>query len=801
MNPQSAIRNPQSKVLIVDDEKSLRATLAEFLKGAGYDVVCAEDATLAEQLINEQRFDVVVTDIILPRISGVALLQKIRAKDPDALVIMMTGEPTVETAVEAVRAGAYDYLTKPVAKDLIIGAVHRAVHFRQLVEEKKRLEHANRDYQNQLEHMVEERTRSLRESETLYQSLVETLPQHILRKDFQGRFTFANQRLCQILGRSLTEICGKTDFDFYPPVLAAKYQADDRGVMQTGQVLDLVEEYQQPDGQLRFVRAIKSPLYDPSGTVMGVQCIFWDITDQKRAEDQLRQLARAVAQSPVSIVITDCCGNIEFVNPRFTQVTGYAADEVLGKNPRLLKSGETLLEVYQELWETITAGKDWRGEFHNKRKDGSLFWETTTISPIRDDAGGITHFLAVKEDTSEKKLLESKFLRAQRLEGIGSLASGIAHDLNNILTPILICAPILREDLPAKEREQLTLTVETSAARAVDIVKQLLGFGRGTEGLKGLLQIKHLVREMVRMVTETFPRSIRVEQNCPDGLWSVSADPTQIQQVLLNLCVNARDAMPNGGHLKLSATNVMLDESYVSMYPEASVGPHVLIQIADTGTGISDAVRARIFDPFFTTKNADKGTGLGLTTVLGIVKDHHGFIIVKSKAGEGTTFCVYLPAKPDAQTVSDVEHRHAAIPRGSGQLVLVVDDESVIRDVIDRTLRSQGYQVLLASEGIEALQQFTQAQGAVDVVVTDMMMPLMDGLTLCRTLRRLSPATPIILTTGAGFGEDNQDVGLAIEELGLKHLLQKPHTTEELLKLLHEALREVPARTPQEPPQ
>jgi PAS domain S-box-containing protein len=524
-----------------------------------------------------------------------------------------------------------------------------------------------------------------------------------------------------------------------------------------------------------------------------------DITERKRAEDQLRKLACAVEQSPVSIIITDRAGNIEFVNPKFTQVTGYGLAEVLGKNPRFLKSGETTSEEYRQLWETIHAGKEWHGEFHNRRKNGTLFWETASISPIRDAAGVITHFLAVKEDTSERKLLESKFLRAQRVEGVGSLASGIAHDLNNILTPILICAPMLRDDLSPCDHEAMTRTIEMSAQRAVDIVKQLLGFARGTEGLKAPLPLKHLLRDMSKMVTETFPRSIQFTEDCPPDLWPVVADATQIYQVLLNLCVNARDAMPHGGHLKLSASNVMLDESYVSMSPEASAGPHVLIEVADTGTGIPDAVRERMFDPFFTTKNADKGTGLGLTTVLGIVKDHHGFIILKTQVGEGTTFHVYLPAKPKEQAIADAAQNHAAIPDGTNQLVLVVDDESAIREVMERTLRRHGYQVLLAAEGIEALQRFTQAKGAVAAVVADLMMPLMDGLTLCRTLRRLSPTTPIILSSGASCGDRAEEITRAIAEQEIKYLLHKPYTNEDLLKMLHEVLHEKPPIKPAEP--
>lgn len=512
--------------------------------------------------------------------------------------------------------------------------------------------------------------------------------------------------------------------------------------------------------------------------------------DNLQQEKQLRTLGRAVEQSSAMIVITDGAGNIEYVNPRFEQVTGYTAAEVLGKNPRILKSGEMPAEEYRQLWQTILSGHEWHGEFHNRRKDGSLYWETDSILPVRDAAGAIAHFVAVKEDLTEKKLLESKFLRAQRLESIGSLASGIAHDLNNILAPILMSAQLLDMEEDDASRRELTQTIQASAQRASGVVRQLLGFARGKDGQKQPVQVRHLLRDLAKLASETFPCSIRVEEDCAADLWPVQADATQLHQVFLNLCVNARDAMPNGGKLLLSAGNVVLDEHYASMRQEAAPGRYVRVRIEDSGTGMSDAVREHMFESFFTTKGEGQGTGLGLTTVLGIVRNHRGFITCATAVGKGTAFEVFLPASAEGAFAAEESNGcpTQAPGRGHGEVVLVVDDEPAVCNATRRSLERHGYAVLEAHDGIEALAQFVKHKDQVRVVVTDFMMPQMDGLTLCRSLRALSPETPIIVSTGGLLGSPSGDVSHAFEEQGVRHILHKPHNAGVLLEALAASL-------------
>ena len=958
-----------TRILIVDDEKSIRRTLGEFLRAEGYAVVEAEDADAAQQRLREAEFDVVVSDIILPRVTGVELLRRIQDIAPHVQVVMMTGEPTVGTATESLRAGAVDYLFKPISKAAILRAAANAARIKGLEDTRRRLEAENQAHRENLERLVAERTAQLGASEErardlarFNQGALDALTAHLCVLAEDGTILAVNRawkefaaanppatapidvganymtvcksvtgedqataqaviRGLQAVGRREMEefmleyscnaptqprwfMLRATRFASGGPVrivvahsnITARKRAErvtacfaqlgrelsstseatqaarivtsaaqellgwdsgflelrsedlqrmehalhwdtvagkqvevpsvnvvsdptpaEQRVRSEGAFLLLREPGEPPtiptlpfgDATRRSESLLYVPLryqdrylgvfsiqsYQPHAYTQTDLVLLQALADhcagaleRIRAEARLRKLARAVEQSPVSIVITDRAGTIEFVNPKFTQVTGYTAEEVLGKNPRLLKSGETAADEYRHLWKTILAGKEWRGEFRNRRKDGALFWEAASISPVRDAAGEIMHFIAVKEDVTEKKLTEAKLLRAQRVESIGSLASGIAHDLNNILTPIVMCAPLLQLEETPEGRRELAQTLESSAHRAVGIVKQLLSFARGKEGQKTVVQVRHLVRDVVKIAREVFPRSIQVEESCAPDLWPVMADATQLHQVLLNLCVNARDAMPAGGTLSLRADNVTLDDHFVSMYKEASPGPFVRIQVEDTGTGIPDEVRDRIFESFFTTKGEGQGTGLGLTTLQGIVRNHKGFVSFTSAPGKGTTFVVHLPAAPEAQAQVETAQSRDRIPRGAGELVLVVDDEPSICETTRRTLERQGYAVLQAHDGIEALAQFSPHQAEVRVVVTDFMMPLMDGVKLCRALRALSPRIPIIVSSGGLFGKPGGDVLHAFEELGVHNILYKPHNAEVLLRTLDQVL-------------
>lgn len=419
------------------------------------------------------------------------------------------------------------------------------------------------------------------------------------------------------------------------------------------------------------------------------------------------------------------------------------------------------------------------------RPDDSMHWVSASGTLICDETGKVLRASGIARDITEQKKAEERFLRTQRLESIGTLASGVAHDLNNVLVPILMAAPLLRDDMPEEDREKLVALLESSAERGASIVRQVLTFARGTDGNRLLLQPVYLLEEVAKIAERTFPKSIVLRTHYKEAIRTLEADPTQLHQVLLNLCVNARDAMPDGGTLTVSAENFDIDDHYASMTPGAKAGPHVLLQVTDTGSGIPRHVMDKIFDPFFTTKEVGKGTGLGLSTALGIVRSHGGFVSVISEPGR-TVFKVFLPAMGEADSSIDTPSGDA-IPRGNGQTILIVDDEPFFCEVADAVLTKHGYKTLVAQDGIEALAIFAQHHGTINVVLTDIVMPFMDGLTLARTIRKMEPNVKVLLSTG----RDEDCHKAEIAALHLNGCLPKPYTGATLLTALSQVLRAI----------
>ena len=502
----------------------------------------------------------------------------------------------------------------------------------------------------------------------------------------------------------------------------------------------------------------------------------------QRTDEALKTQARLLDLAHDAIIVRDfATRQITFWNQGAERLYGWTRAEALGKSVSelLFRDPDAVDAVSEEL---LATGK-WRGELKQVNRDNGDVFVMGSATLVRDGQGHPSAVLTINTDITEMKTIEAQFLRAQRLEGIGTLASGVAHDLNNILAPILMVVPILQEALAGTRHERMISTLETCAQRGADVVRQVLTFARGVEGERVLLQTGHLVREMEKIARETFPRAITVRNCAPHDLWPVTGDATQLHQVLLNLCVNARDAMPEGGTLTLDAENFDLDTHYASMVPGAQAGPHLLLKITDTGTGIPRGVMDKIFDPFFTTKALGKGSGLGLSTVMGIARSHGGFVNVTSEAGRGTTFEVFLPASPDAEPAAAADDA-GPVPQGHGELILVTDDEAAIRDVMCAVLEKNGYQTLAAADGAEAIALYAQRRAEIGAVVTDLMMPHLDGLALSRALTRMNPEVPIIACTG--LSEESRSAEL--RALGVRGFLAKPHTAERLLRTLHEAL-------------
>ncbi|MBX3737958.1 MAG: PAS domain S-box protein [Candidatus Didemnitutus sp.] len=485
----------------------------------------------------------------------------------------------------------------------------------------------------------------------------------------------------------------------------------------------------------------------PTGEARRMIGTFADMTEVRRASQRLTLLETALQAIPSGIVITDQQGRVEWVNEHFTRLTGYAAAEAIGGNPRVLKSGRHGDEFYAQMWRTIRGGKVWNGELVNRRKDGSEYNEHMIIAPVSHGGDGITHFIAIKQDITERKLMEQQLLRAQRMEGIGLLAGGIAHDLNNVLAPILLSTELLRLRIRDPADQRVLEVIDAAARRGSGVVRQVLTFARGIDGERAPLRPGDLLRELAMIIQETFPRDIEVFREVAEDLPMVRGDATQLHQVLLNLAVNARDAMPQGGTLTLRAQAERVTARRVGFMGELPAGNYVVLGVRDTGQGMPPEVRERIFEPFFTTKPRGKGTGLGLPTALGIVRSHGGIVEVDSAPGAGSEFRIYLPAIAPEKVDSAAPMAPVTVA-GRGRLVLVCDDEPSVREVASVVLRHAGFAVVEAGNGREALVIFSERRGAIALVLMDIMMPLLTGDRAAADIRQLEPGLPVIFMSG-----------------------------------------------------
>ncbi len=514
-----------------------------------------------------------------------------------------------------------------------------------------------------------------------------------------------------------------------------------------------------------------------------------------RQEGRLRQLLQAVEQSPASIVITDTAGTIQYVNPGFEQVTGYSAAEAVGRNPRILKSGEMSESVYRDLWETITAGRKWQGELLNRAKDGRLFWEMASISPVRDAEGRITNFVAVKEDVTERKKAESalkldaqQLAQIQKMEAIGRLAGGVAHDFNNLLSVIHGHAERLAKDLePDDPRRDRVEQILWSAARAAELTRQLLAFSRLQVLEPQVLRLDAVVADAQKMVERVIGEDVELHVARPAVLGRVRADPNQLVQVLLNLVVNARDAMPRGGRLTVEFADADLDERYAAAHHPCHPGRFVMMAVTDTGHGMDAETQKRVFEPFFTTKPEGRGTGLGLSTVYGIVKQSGGFIWVYSEVGVGTTLKVYLPRVEEAETAAGPSPAASPCPQAGARILLVEDDESV-RGLVADLLQEAGYSVLSAGCPASALTVAATA-GPLDLLVTDVIMPGMSGRDLARKLGAERPGLHVLYVSGYAGEALSRHGGIERGE----HFISKPFSERALLGAVAAALEGSPS--------
>ncbi len=608
-----------------------------------------------------------------------------------------------------------------------------------------------------------------------FRALIHDAPLSIVAFDASGNIQLWNPAAERMFGWTAEEALGKPH-----PIVPEEKQEEFRALREMalrGQTFTGIRlRRRRKDGSPIDISVSTSPLRAADGTITGIMSIITDVSERKKSEEALLRLATAVEQSAEVIVITDTAGDIEYVNPAFERVTGFRRDEVLGKNPRLLKSGKHDLAFYRQLWDTLLQGDVWTGVFVNRRKDGTLYEEEAVISPVRDTGGEVINYVAVKRDVTNERRVEEQLRQAQKMEAVGRLAGGIAHDFNNLLTAITGYTDLLLMDLPeggAAHRE--VLEIRKAGDRAASLTRQLLAFSRRQVLQPKVLDLNQVVMDMEKMLRRLIGENIELVTALADDLGYVKADPGQIEQVIVNLAVNARDAMPNGGKLILETSKMEIDESYAGRHDPVRPGSYAILAVTDTGIGMDEPTMSRLFEPFFTTKEVGKGTGLGLATVYGIVKQSGGYIWAYSEVGRGTTFKVLLPGE---EAVAELGEREVAYlyPSGGDETVLVVEDEKLVRDLVREILSQHGYHVLEASRGAEALEASGRHEGPIHLLLSDVVMPGMTGPELARRLTAHRPEMGVLFMSGY---TDDAILHHGVFDQG-EEFLQKPFTASAL---------------------
>ena len=754
------------KILHLEDNPR-DATLVQDLLAAEWPesfitVVATRDDFVA--LLKLGGYDLIISDYQLPGFNGLDALGIVQEMSPETPFVFFSGTLGEESAIDAVRSGAADYVVKDRMQRLPM-SVRRVM--------REASERRNR-------HQVEA---ALAQEQYLLRLMMENLPDRVYFKDLQSAFLAVSRSVGELMGLPPEQLKGKSDFDLFAPDHARKAFDDEQRIIRTGQPLLNVEEKETwPDGSVTWAATSKVPLRDPSGKIIGTFGISRDITARKQDEERLHEQAEIINEAPIAIFIADLADRITYCNGAACKIYGLDRAEIVGRTADELLDAASA-ERLRATRAQARAQAHWSGVVPLTTRTGRSIQAELHLSQIADDAGQPRARLCIAIDVTEKKKLEEQFLRVQRLEGLGLLAAGIAHDLNNVLAPILMGAPLLQATAKDPVERKMLEAIESSAGRGAALVRQILAFAQGAGGGKALVQPKYLLEDMSRFIRQTFPQTIRLDLDIPPELWPVQGNATQLHQVLLNLCVNARDAMPEGGSLRLRAANRLVDAAQAQAWPNARPGAYLMIEVGDRGTGIPPEILARVWEPFFTTKGEGKGTGLGLSTVRGIVANHDGFVVIDTAPGRGTTFQVYLPAaEPAASTGAGAGTTPPFQGRGLGELVLVVDDEPSIRELLVAILGRSGYRVLAAAHGAEALALYRPRAAEIALVITDLDMPVLDGSKLAEALQRLNPAVKLLFISGAGGASTVAPIPAG------KLFLGKPFTREALLAAIREVL-------------
>jgi two-component system, cell cycle sensor histidine kinase and response regulator CckA len=753
-------------ILNVDDNASGRYATTRMLEHAGYDVIEAATGGEALEKVRAAVPDLVLLDVNLPDIDGFDVCRRIK-ETPSSMfipVLHLSAAYTNSAAkVKGLDTGADGYLTQPVEPIVLVATINSLLRL-------KKAEEARR------------------ESEYRLQAILDQTPALVYVLDMEGRFTMVNRQLARILGQPQDAILGKTRYAFLPKETADQHRANDMEIALTAKAAIVEEINYEPDGQHTYL-SVKSPLLDKTGATIAICGMSTDITDRKKVEAERERLMAAIEQAAEIVVVTDPAGTIEYVNPAFERVTGYSHNEVLTQNPRILKSDKQDAAFYRDLWATISSGSTWRGRIVNKHKNGMLYTEDATISPVRDASGRIVNYVAVKRDITHDLELEEQVRQSQKMDAIGHLAGGVAHDFNNILQAMIGYGDLLLDRLPKNEDlYEFASEIARGAERAAALTRQLLMFSRRQVMQQQSMDLNAIVENLLKMLRRLLGEDIRLKWIPGNLIGAIYADAGMMDQVLMNLCINARDAMSARGVLTIETQNVLIDSEYCANHIWVTPGRFVLLSISDTGCGMNKDTLDRIFEPFFTTKEPGKGTGLGLATVYGIVKQHKGMVNVYSELGKGTVFKIYLPlCERKAEEVSPIVEEPDP---GGHETILLAEDDEFVRGMAVRILERAGYKVLEAKDGEEAVAVFKENPDCIALLLLDVVMPNLGGNDAFKCIRAIRPGVPALFTSG--YSENAVHTNFVLHE-GVK-LIQKPYAPGVLLRRIRAVLDSVPAK-------
>ena len=767
------------RILLLEDLPTDAELVVDELELSGLDFIyeVVENEKDFARLLENFSPDIVLSDYSLPTFNGMAALALVKERFPHIPVIMVTASINEETAVSCMRAGAADYILKDKMKRLGM-AVRTVLENQQLKLQKQQAEH------------------ELQESGRYYRALLNQMNEHVVVVEKNFVLSDVNETFLRQRGYKRDEVIGKHCYSILrhneKPCCNDGESCVLQKVFQSGKPERSLRQQTSKSGKKKWYNISLSPMTNSVGEVTAVIESSLDVTELIEAQEEIQKLSTAIEQSPVSVVLTDIKGNIEYVNPHFSKVTGYSREEALGQNPRVLKSGDQEPELYKKLWETITKGNVWHGEFHNKKKDGTLFWEDATIGPIMNDQNVITNYLAVKEDITEKKRLNRELAQAQKMEAVGRLAGGIAHDFNNLLTVINGYSEIM---LSKVGRESSITTyidqIAQAGKKAGSLTQQLLAFSSKQMMQPKVLNPNQTMRDIVKLLKRLIGENINLQLRLTEDLPAIEADPSQLDQIILNLAVNARDAMPDGGDLLIETKTAPINSKAQAAGMNKKQGsPCVQISVSDSGIGMDEATLAKIFEPFFTTKEKGKGTGLGMATVYGIVNQNGWHIEVSSTPNKGSAFHIYIPPT-EKLAMPNIPHPVGSSTNGS-ETILFAEDDSQVRAFVTRILEQAGYTVLQASEGEQAIALANEKSLEIDLLLSDVVMPNMGGKKLAELLKQKIPDLKIIYISGYA-GETISQTGVLNNET---IFMQKPFSSNELLQLLRTTLDSEPASSP-----